>query len=187
MQQAAKTEAADALSYRDRLPLEWVPLPALPEGLEAERLADSNARLLQTVELLGDHAHTQPSDDPTATEIELQRIHQKLNLLLELVGGFMRLQTQRPPAVPLRLSWRGVTWEGHGLPLGSTGLVEIHLSSVLPMALRWPATIVASEPGQVRAEFASVSEFCQAALERHVFQRHRREVAEKRQPDKQAG
>jgi hypothetical protein len=167
----------DALSYRDRLPLHWTPLAAFPAGVEADRMAESNARLLTVVEMLGDHP--QPGDDPNPTELELQRIHQKLNLLLDLFGTFLSTQARRPPAVPVRLSWRSVAWAGD-LPAGSTGLVELYLSPVLPQPLRLPATIAAgSAPGEACAEFAAMPEFCQTALERHVFQRHRREIAEK--------
>lgn len=175
-------QEGEGLSYRDRLPLRWVELATLPSGLEAERLAETNARLLTSVALLEEHLKS--SDEPSATELELQRIHHKLNLLLELVGGFLNAQSPRPEPVSLRLSWRGVQWEGAAeLPrVGAIGLVEIHPSRVLPQALRWPARIVASSPAGVAADFEPMADFCQAALERHVFQHHRREVAEARQP-----
>jgi hypothetical protein len=167
--------------YRDRLPLRWVPLPVLPAGLEAERLAETNARLLAAVAMLEEHP--KPADEPSATELELQRIHLKLNLLLELFSGFLLTQSPQPAAVPLRLSWRGVSWEAaEAPPPGATGLVEIHLSRLLVQPLRWPARIVAAPVGTVGAEFCPVPDFCQEALERHVFQHHRREVAEARQP-----
>ena len=113
--------------YRDRLPLRWLPQPDLPSGLEAERLAETNARLLAAVAMLEEHS--KPADEPTATELELQRVH----------------------------------------------------------PLRWPARIVAGPAGTVSAEFYPVPEFCQEALERHVFQHHRREVAEARQPARYTG
>jgi hypothetical protein len=171
--------------YRDRLPLRWVP-QELPAGLEAERLAETNARLLAAVALLEEHH--KPADEPSATELELQRIHHKLNLLLELFSGFLLAQSPQPPAVSLRLSWRGLSWEAAETPPpGATGLVEIHLSRLLPQPLRWPARIIAGASGTVSAEFEPVADFCQEALERHVFQHHRREVAEARQPARNAG
>ncbi|MFI4979185.1 MAG: PilZ domain-containing protein [Nevskiales bacterium] len=178
-------QEGEGLSYRDRLPLRWVELAALPAGLEAERLAEANARLLTSVALLEEHL--KPSDEPSATELELQRIHHKLNLLLELVGGFLNAQSPRPESVSLRLSWRGVQWEGSGeLPtIGAVGLIEIHPSRMLPQALRWPARIVAVSTTGAIADFDTVPDFCQAALERHVFQHHRREIAEARQPIRQ--
>jgi len=170
------------ISYRDRLPLRWMPLAALPEGLEAERLAESNLRVLGTVAMLAEHAPSK--DDPTPAELEMQRMHLKLNLLLELVGSFLALQSPRPQALPLRLSWRGVTWSAGGAEAGACGIVEIHLSAALPQPLRLPARIVAAGGDETVAEFAAMPEFCQAALERHVFLHHRREIAETRQPQK---
>jgi len=170
------------ISYRDRLPLRWTPLAALPEGLEAERLAESNLRLLGTVAMLAEHAPAK--DDPTPAELEMQRMHLKLNLLLELVGSFLTLQSARPEPLALRLSWRGVSWAGGGAEQDAAGMVEIHLSPALPQPLRLPARIVAAGGDETVAEFATMPEFCQAALERHVFLHHRREIAETRAPQK---
>lgn len=175
----------EVISYRDRLPLCWTPLAALPEGLEAERLAESNLRLLTAVALLAEHAPSK--DEPTPAEVEMQRLHQKLNLLLDLIGGFLTQQSPRPPALPLRLSWRGVVWSGGGAAEGSVGMLELYLSAVLPQPLRLPARIVSAGESETSAEFGPMPEFCQTALERHVFQQHRREVAETRQPQKHAG
>lgn len=174
----------EVISYRDRLPLRWTPQAALPEGLEAERLAESNLRLLSTVAMIAEHAPAK--DDPTPAELEMQRMHLKLNLLLELVGSFLAQQSARPQAVALRLSWHGVAWSGGGAEQGASGIVELYLSPALPQPLRLPARIVAAGE-QTVAEFAAMPEFCQAALERHVFQHHRREVAETRQPQKHPG
>lgn len=180
--QTAKDPSDEGLSYRDRLPLRWQPLPHLPVGPDAERLAEANARLLMAVALLEEHS--QLGDEPSQTELELQRIHHKLNLLLELFGSFLHTQTPRPAAVALRLSWRGLSWAASAAdpPVGATGLVELYLSPVLPQPLRWPARIVAAAAGESAAEFDAVPEFCQSALERHVFKHHRRAVAETRQP-----
>ncbi|HZR35206.1 MAG TPA: PilZ domain-containing protein [Nevskia sp.] len=179
---SASTMMDQVISYRDRLPLRWTPLAALPEGLEAERLAESNLRVLSTVAMLAEHAPAK--DDPTPAELEMQRMHLKLNLLLELVGGFLTLQSSRPQPLPLRLSWRGVAWSGAAAEAGAAGIVEIHVSATLPQPLRLPARIVSAGGDETVAEFAAMPEFCQTALERHVFLHHRREVAETRQPQK---
>ena len=177
-----KEQAGEGIGYRDTLPLRWVPLDTLPLGPEAERLAETNSRLLMAVALLEEHS--QPGDEPTQTELELQRIHLKLNLLLELFGNFLNLQTPRPAVVALSLSWRGASWSaaGQDAAIGAVGLLELHLCPFLPQPLRWPARIVAISADEVSAEFDTVPDYCQVALERHVFQHHRRAVKETRQP-----
>ncbi len=172
----------EGIGYRDSLPLRWVPLEALPAGPDGERLAEANSRLLAAVALLEEH--TQAADEPTQTELELQRIHLKLNLLLELFGSFLNLQSPRPTAMALRLSWHSASWvPAEPMPqVGSVGLLELFLCPFLPQALRWPARITAVSQGEVSAEFDAVPDFCQEALERHVFKHHRRAVKETRQP-----
>jgi hypothetical protein len=174
--------ADEALSYRDELPLRWVPVRALPAGAAAERLDEANARLLGAVSLLEETPKF--GDDPSASELELQRIHQKLNLLIDLLGSVLRQQHPRPDKVPLRLSWRSVSWQAAApLPaVGELGIVELYLKETLPQPLHWPARIAAVADGEVTAEFEGASEASQSALERHVFARHRRAVAETRNP-----
>ncbi|MBL6750912.1 MAG: PilZ domain-containing protein [Nevskia sp.] len=176
----------EALSYRGELPLRWIPLTALPTGAAAERLDEANTRLLGAVGLIEDSPKL--SDEPSATELELLRIHQKLNLLIDLLGSVLRQQQPRPERVPLRLSWRGVSWHAvEPLPkVGDLGLVEIYLKETLPQPLHWPARIVAVTQAEVSAEFEGASEAGQSALERHVFAHHRREVAETRNPSRRA-
>jgi hypothetical protein len=180
--EAVKEPQGGGPAYNDRLPLRWLALAELPAGPEAERLAEANTRVLTAVALLEEHH--QLADEPSQTELELHRIHHKLNLLLELVGSFLQLQALRPEPVAVCLSWRGLSWASPGdqPPAGSVGLVELHLSPALPLPLRWPARIVADGGGEIVAEFAPVPDFCQMALERHVFKHHRRKVAETRQP-----
>lgn len=172
------------LSYRDRLPLRWLPLPQPLEGFEADRLAEGNSRLLAAVAMLSEHAPA--SDEPSEVELELRRVQLKLNLLLDLFGTFLAQQTPRPAALSLRLSWRGVSWSGEALAPGE-GMVELYLSAVLPQPLRLPARILSSTAEETVAEFLPMPEPCQSALERHVFQQHRRQVAETRQPARHAG
>lgn len=167
----------EALSYRDELPLRWLPLRAMPGAAAAERLDEANARLLASVGLLEDVPKL--GDDPSPTELELLRIHQKLNLVIDLLGGVLRERQARPDKVPLRLSWRGLSWSGGPLPaVGELGLVELYLRDTLPQPLQWPARVVAAGEGEVSVLFEGGSEASLSALERHVFAHHRREVAQ---------
>ena len=183
---AATDSHSDGISYRKKMPLRWTTLTELPGVVEAERYAEANARVLAAVALLEEHV--QVGDEPSPHELELQRIHQKLNLLIEMFGGFLSQQITRPEETPVRLSWRNISWDAPAstssgsLAIGTLGLVELQLSAMLPQMLRLPARIVANHDGVVSAEFDTLGEVGQRALERHVFMWHRREVAETRQP-----
>jgi hypothetical protein len=175
----ASEDIAQALHYADRLPLRWVADEPLHD---AERLADANLRVLAAVAQLEESAA--PGDNPTAQELEIARLHHKLNLLLEIVGGLARGQLQVPEPLPLRLSWIGVSWRHGGVAPdpGTHGLVCLHLHAAVLQPLRWPAQIIGCDAEEARARFAPLGETCQRALERHVFLHHRRAVAERRQP-----
>ena len=173
---------AEPLGYRDELPLQWRPLETLPQGPAAERQDDSNTRLLTAATLLDEKPKL--GDEPTLVELELLRIHHKLNLLLELAGSLLRQQQGRAQPVRLRLSWQGLSWQAGDAPpaVGDVGLVEVFLKDALQQPLRLPGRIEAVSEEEIHARFVGLSEACQAALERHVFQHHRRAVAETRQP-----
>lgn len=179
MSGTASVEFEQALHYADRLPLRWM----VDEPVhDAERLAEANLRVLATVAQLEESSA--PGDNPTPQELEIARLHHKLNLLLEIVGGLARGQLHVPEPVPLRLSWLGVAWRhgGDTPTLGAHGLVHLHLHPAVLQPLRWPAQIVGCDAEEARARFAPLGDTCQRALERHVFLHHRRAVAERRQP-----
>jgi hypothetical protein len=171
----------EGISYRDQLPLHWLPLKALPDPAAAARIDESNIKLLSAAALLDESPKV--SDEPTQGELELVRIHGKLNLLLELFGSLLRHQQVRPDAVPLRLSGRSVAWTASGAvpAVDDLVLIELYLKTTLPHPLRLPARIVAVTGGEVQAQLQAAGEASQSELERHVFLRHRREIAESRQ------
>lgn len=160
------------------LPLRWRPGAAF----SAVDAADAQ-RVLAAVAALDERPPVACEDG--GLEAEVARLHQKMQLLMEMVGGLLRAQQPVPPALPVRLVAGGLRWSDRQKPVGDRGLVELWLHSACPEPLCLPVRLlmIQAEPGGVRidAAFEELPETLAAALEKHVFLRHRRELAEARQ------
>lgn len=162
------------------LPLRWC-----PETTEFDPLQQSEAlRVLATVAVLEEHTRPQ-AEEAGGVEAEVARLHQKVQLLMEMVGSLIRAQLALPKAVPVRLTAAGLRWQTQTPPaLGSLGMVELWLHPACPEPLRLPARVLAvggEAQASVDAAFEGLPEALTAALEKLVFLRHRRELAEARQ------
>lgn len=180
MNTAEPSDAREPLSYTDSLPLSWKPLKQPLTDPERESMCASGVQLLTAVVAVEEHRSV--ADEETPLDGELVRVHQKLDLLLELVSGLMRVHAAVPPAAALRLSSCDAIW--HGMPdvpaPGSEGILEIYLHRCVAQPLRIAARVSAEAAGSVRLVFTALDQACSAALERHVFLHHRRSIAEAR-------
>lgn len=142
-------------------------------------------RALATAAALGERTPT-VNEEAVGLELEVARLHQKTQLLVELMAVALGRDGTRPAPVPLSLSAAGCSWQGHDAPIrGSTGLVAVWLHPASPEPLEWPAQIIEIESltdggMSVHARFLPLGEAAQAALDRQVFLLHRRAVAEAR-------
>jgi len=171
----------ESLGYRDCVPLTWQPLPALPDAAQLGQWQDHNLRLLTAAALLEERPRRTEADEPLAAEIE--RLHHKFDLALELLAALLHKQSPLPPSVIARISTAGVSWHSDALPpTGGLILLHIHLHPGLPSPLIWPAEVLRSKAREVQARFQPLGEPCALAMERHVFIRHRRSVADARSP-----
>lgn len=173
----------DWLGYRDCLPLkvEALPQPAAPAQIE--RWHDRNLRTLHAVAVL-DERHQYPDGGGSTIEDEVGRLHQKLDVALDLLAAVLRASRGDAPEIPLRLSREGLCWPAgdHPPPSGATVLIQLDLHGCAPAPFVWPAEVIGVHEGEVCARFARMSEALGAALERFVFTRHRRSVAGSRSP-----
>jgi hypothetical protein len=162
------------------LPLRWcAETPEFDQAALAEAL-----RVLATVAALEEHVRPQ-GEEAGGLEAEVARLNQKVQLLMEMVGGLVRAQLSLPKAVPVRLTAVGLRWQTETPPsLDSRGVIEIWLHPACPEPLRLPARVLAvsgDSPATVEAAFDELPEVFSGALEKLVFLRHRRELAESRQ------
>lgn len=170
-----------SLSYRDSIPLTWTPLAPPPDAAELHRLQEQNLRVLAVVAALEDR-HRPRSEGGETLELEVERLHQKMDMLMILFGQFIRRLDPPAPVRGVRLSGRGACWDEAGPTPPGPGLLALHLHPCMPEPFVWPAQVAASHDGTVCAQFEPLGEALEAALEKHVFLHHRRSVAESRQP-----
>jgi hypothetical protein len=163
-----------SLSYPDFLPLLWRPqvLPQNPAELHA--LCAGNPQVLAAVTSV--ESHGGPADEESQIDREIARLHRKVDLLVDLIGSLLSVHAPRPSAVHVELSAQDLHWSGPDAPPPGEGIIEIYLHRSVAHPLRLPARSM----GDGRIVFLPLDETTAAALETHVFLRHRRSVAEAR-------
>jgi len=167
----------DAPSYEAALPLVWTPLAQPIGALRRSQLNDDNLRVLAAVALLDEtRANGSGPDDGNALDAEVARLHQKLNLVIDLLGFLVARQGGEGEPSRVRLSWQGVVFAGDRR-LGEQGLVALSLHRSVPQTFTWPARIAHIDGEERHARFEGFGDALQSAIERHVFLRHRRAVA----------
>lgn len=179
----APANAMSVLGYRDVLPFAW--RPAAPEE-PLNGWAEQNLRMLTAIAALGERAMVD-AEAPGAAEFE--RLHRKVDLVIELLGALLRRAQHEATPTPLRISSEGLSWPaGADAPApGSRISVRIDLHACTPAPWQWTGEIVATGDGETHLQFAAMPEPLASALERHVFTQHRRSVADARSPAQRGG
>lgn len=156
--------------------------PATPDAAALHAEALRAETFLQALALVEDGRGEEPEEHGPAT-LALQRIEARLDLLTVLVAGLLH-GTDRDPPRALRWSALGASLPGADAPVGSIGWFRLQPSDRLPQTLRLPVRVLAAEAaGDTRRlwlRFEGLPPALAAALERHLFRQHRREVAERR-------
>lgn len=173
----------DCLGYSDRLPLG---LQAATAGELPASWTEQNLRVLAAIATLDERPRQDGEGGNTA---EFERLHHKFDVMIELLGALLRAQSSLPPVQGLRLCAEGLSLSGSAplLPSGSQVDVELHLHACAPAPWRWRAEVgERTADGQLELRFLPMSVALATALERHVFTRHRRSVADARSPARRA-
>ncbi|WP_154654799.1 PilZ domain-containing protein [Solimonas variicoloris] len=166
------------LSYRDRLPLTWQTVAT--DGPPVDWAAQ-NLRMLTALATLDERTRIEP-ETPGAQEFE--RLHHKFDLMIELLGALLRAAQPLPAPRPVCVGAEGLAWplDADSPAPGACVDVRLYLHPSLPAPLQWRGRVLAHEDGEVLLQFAPWPEALAAAVERHVFTRHRRSVAGARSP-----
>lgn len=165
----------DALGCDETLPAAFL------QGA-GERAGDG-AALLRALALIEESGEAE-RDDGDPRSAELARVEAKLDLVLALLGAVVRGQQPELPPVALHWSRLGARLHADAAPAAAAGRLRIALDPRLPQPLDLPATVIACEPEgegvRLWLRFGPLDPALESALERHVFRRHRRAIAEAR-------
>jgi hypothetical protein len=177
----------EGLVCEEEMPLEWSVVEALPADAHLAALHVSNEALIRACESL-EEVH-RPADEAPEVAYELARIESKLNVVLELLGEWLKRQGDMPPVRQVRFNASGMEWTApDGPPGGALVHVRVHLCSAFPKPLNLYGEVVDREQGSdaVRTvvKLLGVSQSVADGLERMVFRRHRRAVAQARGREK---
>ena len=168
----------DALGCEERLPAAFVPGASAAPGAAARDLM-----LLRALSMMEEGADGE-RDDADPRGAEMARIEAKLDLVLALLGAAVAARAEPLPPLSLRWSRLGARLRLPSAPASPAGVLRVHLDPRLPQPLELPARLVGTEPLGAEClawlRFDDLDPALEAALERHVFRRHRRAVAEAR-------
>ncbi len=174
----------EKLAYEDLLPVRWRPQEQPVDDVTAHHLAERNVRVLQACDALEERGALEKSDDESPHSADLMRLDFKLNLLLDLAGQLLAASQPRVAPVHIRLNAMGASWKTDAPPaLGNQGLLEVVIRDIVVQPLNLPAEVVAgAAPGEARVRFTCLGEVVADHIEKLVFRRHRRKIADARRP-----
>lgn len=175
--------SADSLLFDDTL-FNDLDLPLMLDAQPPATTAGAELRL-RAIALVED-GRSEDSEERNENTPALHRLEAKLDLVLALCASLVA--QQRPPLlkVPVRWSARGLRlhWPHSAGPLPAVASITVQAADWLPDPVQLPATVLASQQEAggllVWLRFDALGDGLQAALERHVFRVHRRQVANSR-------
>ena len=175
------------LYYESNISLVWQIVDGLPADNELVTINEDNSRFLKALAALSEGAPDAGEELPQ-TAAELQRLDLKLNLLLEIVGELLANQRTLPAPTKVRLGHTGIEWLSEDCPpSGAHVCIEVYLRSELPSPLKFHGVAVltdaeagsASTSRRVQVRFAGLNPALQDDLEKFIFRRHRRSIAQR--------
>ncbi len=170
----------DVLSIKTTLTLKW---SVLPETVSVASLRRNNRlafALLETLNEPQSATHESHHSSP-----DLQRIENKLNLLIDMLSRLCGQSQQHAEAIPVRFSCKGIEWQSDIAPDASTSLLlELYPDNEMQQALKIIARVISVVEHDacylVRTRFTSLDETEVNYLEKWIFAHHRRMIAQTR-------
>lgn len=171
------------LSWDGALPLAWRVLDRLPDRDQLARADERNTALLNALALIEEGAVRQV-EEPSPLIAQMERLEAKFDLVLTLLTEALLPESAAPGPVSMRLSSRGVVFDaGTTVEPGNAVELSIHFSASLPRPVVLCGVVIEPLPGEeahVSVEFRRLGPGVKERLERLVFRRHRRSIAQQR-------
>jgi len=175
------------LYYESHISLVWQLVDSLPGDNELVKINEDNSRFLKALAALNEGA-PEAGEELPQTAAELQRLDLKLNLLLEIVGQLLASQRTLPAPTQVRLGHAAIEWVAQDCPPpGAQICIEVYLRSELPSPLKFHGVAVLADPEdgsasdskRVQVRFVGLNSALQDDLEKFIFRRHRRSIAQR--------
>ena len=175
------------LYYESNISLVCQLVDSLPGDNEQVKINEDNSRFLKALAALNEGA-PEAGEELPQTAAELQRLDLKLNLLLEMVGQLLASQRTLPAPTKVSLGHMGIEWVAQDCPPpGAQVCIEVYLSNELPSPLTFHGVAVladaeggsASASKRVQVRFVGLNAALQDDLEKFIFRRHRRSIAQR--------
>lgn len=173
----------NGVQLRQALALAWREAEVETEALRDALMYDNEA-VLANHAWLDDFEH-HPYDEPSGREGG-EVLETRLNLLIAMIGIWMRRQAVIPDAVPVTLGEETLAWEtSEPPPPGAHLLVELYFSVRFPFPLVLPAevsSVEACEDGnrwRVKTQLIQLSRGTRQGIARVIFRYHRRVLRER--------
>ncbi|MCG5515014.1 MULTISPECIES: PilZ domain-containing protein [Ectothiorhodospira] len=175
----------DVLVIQDRLPILHSTVEALPQGEELARINEANEGLLRVYVSLDDASSRVNEELGSEISHELARIETKLNVILEMLGSLLHTQVTSPDPVNMRISAEGLGWvQGERLEPGQMLRMHWHLCPQFPRPLELYGEVASCqalpEGYEISVRFRGLSPLLEEGIQKLVFRRHRRSVAQSR-------
>lgn len=169
----------EALTIEIPLALRW---EALPETAPVPSCYQHNLLVFSLLDVFAEPSS--PAHEPHSSP-ELQRIENKLNLLIEMVKQLSGQSHPRLAPVPVKISCKGLAWRADSAPAENASLLlELYLDGESQHAVKIVARVlsVSERDGgyYVHARFSALNEIEENHLEKWIFAQHRRMVAQRR-------
>lgn len=165
------------------MPLQWRVLDRLPDHDHLVRTDERNTALLNALTLI-EEAAVRQTEDPSPLIAQMERLEAKFDLVLTLLTEALLPEAAAPGPVAMRLSSRGVVFDA-GVPIETGTVIElsVHFSASLPRPVVLYGVVVETPPGEeghACVEFRRLGPGVTERLERLVFRRHRRSIAQQK-------
>ncbi len=173
----------EGLSYEDIMPLEWRRLGTEPDHTYLAHLNEANEDTLRMLAIM-DERSVEKNEEGTTLAAEIIRLETKVNLLLDMVGQILTNHLLLPDQIPVRLGASGVEF-AHTKPpkVDDRIVITLYLHQRYPRPLEIAGHVVSvDDTGQgaywVKARFEGLSTSVEDWLEKFIFRRHRRLIAQ---------
>lgn len=171
-----------ALVFEAAFPVRFTPF--LDGQARLSGALENNLKVFQACDLLDERPQTDRMDLDSPVALELKRLDLKMTLMLELMMDLMHQGENGAGHCDAAVDFSGITWSPspRDLVVGQRGMIELFIHSGLPRPLKFAGAIIAVDPARssARFEFDRLDDLEADQLERLIFKRHRRKVADVR-------